>query len=268
MLGLKFSRLVHATLAGGSLALAGCVDRAYDFGDGGAVDPDPTEGDTETGPDPTNGTVDPTVDPTTDPPPPPDVPGPPQLIAVGFSDNLTLALTFSEPLASPQSVDPRQFRLSAAMAPQNQEYYYAYGTYYSEVGRWNGTGYFCDEYCYEYCYEDYCNERCWEYCYTPPGPPIHFSAITQLPDRPDILLLTLDNGIGGGVCAHLQQYPEEWISELFVHYTQGATPVTDNVGEPLAPIAEHWALQPDLQYSYLEGTLPFMQPQLPIPCVF
>lgn len=262
---------MHAALAGGTLALSGCVDRAYDFGDGGADDSDPTEGetDTDTGPDTTNGTVDPTTTPTTEPPPPPDVPGPPQLIAVGFADNLTLALTFSEALAPPTAVDPRQFRLSAAIAPQGEQYYYTYGTYYSEVGRWNGADYHCDEYCYEYCYEDYCNERCWEYCYTPPGPPVHVAAITQLPDRPDILLLTLDNGVGPGVCAHLKQYPEQWVHDLFVHYTtQGAAPVTDIVGEPLAQIAEHWVLQPEQEYSYLEGTLPFMQPVLPIPCVF
>lgn len=42
LLGSRFSRLVHASLAGGSLVLAGCVDRAYDFGDAGFVDP--TEG--------------------------------------------------------------------------------------------------------------------------------------------------------------------------------------------------------------------------------
>ena len=263
MLGLRFSRLVHASLAGGSLALAGCVDRAYDFGDAGTGGPDPTEGDTETGPDPTNGTVDPTT-PTTEPPPPPDVPGPPQLIAVGFADNLTLALTFSEAMAPPTAVDPRQFRLSAAIAPMDEQYY-GYGTYYSEVGRWNGVDYHCDE----YCYEGMCHQRCWEYCYTPPGPPVRVAAITQPADRPDILLLTFDNGIGPGVCAHLQQYPDPWIHDLFIHYTtQGAAPLTDTVGEPLASIAEHWVLQPDVQYAYVEGTLPFMQPQLPIPCIF
>lgn len=271
MLGLRFSRLVHASLAGGSLALAGCVDRAYDFGDAGFVDPDPTDGpDTDTDTDTTNGTVDPTM-PTGEPPPPPpppDVPGPPQLIAAGFIDNLTLALTFSEAVVPPQAIDPRQFRLSAAIAPKSEEYYYAYGTYYTEVGRWNGVDYHCEEYCYEYCYEDRCYEQCWENCYTPPGPPVHVAAITQTADRPDILLLTLDNGIGGGVCAQLEQFPPEWISDLFIHYTQGATPVTDFVGERLAPIAEHWALQPEAEYAYLEGTLPFMQPQIPIPCPF
>lgn len=268
MLGLRFSHLVHASLAGGSLVLAGCVDRAYDFGDaGGFSRPDPTEGETDTATD-TDDPPDPTSEPPP-PPPPPDVPGPPQLIAAGMVDNLTLALTFSEALAPPQAVDPTQFRLSGAIAPKAYEYYYSYGTNYTEVGRWNGTGYYCEEYCYEYCYDDYCNEQCWEYCYTPSGPPVRFAAITQPPDRLDTLLLTLDNGIGGGVCAHLRQYPEEWISDLFVHYTpQGAAPITDNVGEPLAPIAEHWALEPEAEYSYKEGTLSYMQPQLPIPCPF
>lgn len=265
MLGLKFSRLVHASLAGGSLMLAGCVDRAYDFGDSGDdsftpdPDPDPDPDPNPTGPQP----------PPPPPPPPPDVPGPPQLITARFGDtNTTLALTFSEALAPPTSINPRQFRLTTAFAPP-EDYGYSYGTFYQEAGLWNGEGYFCDEYCYEYCYQDQCYEECFEYCYTPPGPPVQVTAITPMVDRPDVWLLTINPGIGSGVCNQLEGAPPEWVSDLFITYTpQGTAPVTDNAGESLAPIAEHWALSPDEEYAYIEGFFEQLQPMLPIPCPF
>lgn len=279
MLGLRFSRLVHASLAGGSLVITGCVSRAYDFlGDDGGDGDDSstsgvtvtttvstTEGPTTTPPITTTTTspTDPTLDPTDPTAPPPEMPGPPQLIAVGLIDNSTLALTFSEPLSPPQSVDPQQFRMSAAYAPKG-DYYYSYNTYYQEIGNWNGT---CEEYCYEYCYDTGCNEQCWDYCQ--PGPPLRVAAITQPPDQPHLLFLTLDNGIGAGVCSQLANYPEPWTTGLFVHYTpDGASPVTDTQSEPLGDIGEHWALQPDRQWAYNQGTFPFMEPVLPIPCPF
>lgn len=277
MLGLRFSRLVHASLAGGSLVLAGCVSRVYEFdteGGGGEGE----SSDTETTTDPTVGpSTDPTVgpttvnptdptdptDPTAPPPPPPELPGPPQLIAADLLDNITLALTFSEGLSPPSSVDPKQFRLSGAYAPKG-EYYYQYNTYYQEIGNWNGS---CEEYCYEYCYDDECYEQCWDYCQ--PGPPVRIAAITQSPDRTDVLLLTLDNGIGPGVCSQLANFSEQWTKGLFIHYTpDGAAPVTDTQGELLADIGEIWALQPDRQWMYNQGTFPFMEPVLPIPCPF
>lgn len=267
MLGLKFSRLVHASLAGGSLMLAGCVDRAYDFGDSGSLSPDPDDPDPSGDPSPSgNPDPNPTSDPQ--PPPPPDVPGPPQLIDAQFVDNQTLALVFSEAVAPPTAVDPAQFRLTAAHAPQGK-YYYAYGTYYQEPGIWNGAEYVCEEYCYEYCYEE-CYEECFENCYWPPGPPVRVVGLSALPDRHDVLLLTLDNGIGPGLCKHLSDnFPEEWVSDLFITYTtQGSAPVTDNAGDILAPIAEHWAVQPGSEFEYIEGHFEFMQPMLPIPCVF
>jgi hypothetical protein len=282
MLGLRFSRLVHASLAGGSLVLGGCVSRAYDFDDSGGGGNDAESTGTTDGPSTITVTSDPTVGPTTTPTTttnptdptdptdpdtttgiPPEMPGPPQLIAVGFLDNSTLALTFSEPLAPPQSVDPTQFRLSGAYAPKG-DYYYQYNTYYQEIGNWNGP---CDEYCYEYCYDTGCHEECWEYCQ--PGPPVRIAAISQFPDRPDILQLALDNGVGAGVCSQLTNFPEQWTTGLFIHYTpDGSAPVTDNAGELLGDIGEHWALQPERQWAYNQGTFPFMEPVIPIACPF
>ncbi len=276
MLGLRFSRLVHASLAGGSLVLGGCVSRAYDFDEGGEDDPeptgtasttdvDPTVDPTTVGPttSPTTTATDPTIDPTDPTGPPPEMPGPPQLIAAELLDDLQLLLTFSEPLAAPQAVDPRQFRLSAAYAPKGQ-YYYQYNTYYQEIGSWNGM---CYEQCYEYCYDTGCEEYCWDYCQ--PGPPVRVGAIAQPLDRPDLLVLTLDNAIGPGVCTQLETFPSQWATGLFIHYTpDGSAQVTDLVGERLGDIGEHWALQPDRQWTYTQGTFPLMEPVIPIPCPF
>ncbi len=252
--------------------MSGCVDRAYDFGNPGSLDPNPLP-DPSGGPDPSGDpdpNPDPTSDPTPPPPPPPSIPGPPLLVEAGFVDNLTLQLTFSEGIAPAQAVDPQQFRLSGVLAPPGGMYYY--GTFYREIGMWNGADYYCGKYCYEYCdyyKDDYCYDRCFDYCYTPPGPPVRIAAISQVPERPDVLLLSLDNGIGGGVCAQLSNYPEDWVSDLFIHYTpQGLAPVQDNDGELLAPIAEHWALDRNAQDQYTEGFLPYMDPIVPIPCPF
>jgi hypothetical protein len=274
MLGLRFSRLVHASLAGGSLVLAGCVDRAFVFdteggeGEGGS-ETETTTGDPTVGPstDPTTPTtVGPTTDPTdptAPPPPPPEMPGPPQLIAAELADNLTLVLSFSEPLSPPSSVDPTQFRLSAAYAPKG-EYYYQYNTYYQEVGNWNGS---CEEYCYEYCYNGQCYEQCWNYCQ--PGPPVRIASLYHPAERPDLLVLTLDNGISAGVCTQLENFPAQWTKGLFIHYTpDGAAPVTDTQGELLDDLGEIWALQPNRQWLYNQGTFPFMEPLVPIPCTF
>lgn len=277
MLGSRFSRLVHASLAGGSLVIGGCTSRAYDFGEadeGGDAESTGSTGIdsatvTITGPTSagpataTTPTTDPTLDPTDPTGLPPEQPGPPQLIEAELLDGASLLLSFSEPLASTLSVDPRQFRLSAAFTP-NGTYYYQYYTYYQEVGSWNGA---CYENCYEYCYDGSCQEYCWTYCQ--PGPPVRVATLSQPLDRPDLLLLTLDQAIGSGVCSQLQSFPAQWTSALFVHYTpEGSAPITDLSGELLADIAEHWALQPDRQWDYNQGTFPFMEPVLPIPCPF
>ena len=235
------------------MVVTGCADRAYDFGDSGSFDPDPTS-------DP-----DPTGDP---PPPPPGIPGPPQLLDARFADNQTLQLTFTEAIAPTQAVDPQQFRLSAAFGADDPEYYF-FGTFYQEVGQFNGSQDDCEEYCYEYCDGDYCYEQCWDYCYAPPGPPVRVVAITQLPELPEVLLLTLDNGIGSRVCETLEQQPPFFVADLFIHYTaSGSAPVTDGQGERLASISEQWALERDGEFLYVEGFFPYMSPMLPIPCPF
>lgn len=282
MVGLKTRRLGRASIAG-LLALTGCVDRAFDFGDSGGIGPDP-----DPNPDPTSDpnpdpTTDPNPDPTGDPvPPPPDNPGPPQLLDVRYVDNFTLTLTFSEGLASTAAVDPRQFRLSAAFGAAKAQEYGIYGTFYQEVGQWI-TNPEC-QYCYEYCDNYYggtdgyygsggyyyCPKYCQtEYCYGS-NAPLNILEIVQIPERPDTLWLTFDRGITPQVCENVNSAPPGLVVGLFLHYfASGAAPITDNSGELLASIAEHWVLtDPQLGNTYLDGFFPEMNPMLPIPCEF
>ena len=288
MVSLKRARLgrwVPAAVAGSTL-IGGCTGRTFDFGfgtdgNGGSGD----SGDSESG-DPTNPT-DPTVDPTTNPTDPTDptdptidptdptgeLPEPPQLINVAFLDNLTLQLTFSEPMAAVDAVDPSVFRLSLALG--YTESYKGYTrTFYQEVGYFNDNNQYCyEEYCNENCYYDkrtgekYCYEYCYDYC---PYEVQFVNAIAIRNDSADAtkIQLVLDPGIGSGVCEAYKELPPEYSGGLFLHYTDDRPPLpSDTQGQGLFPIGEDWVLQGD-SFRDVQGFFPQLNPMLPIPCPF
>jgi hypothetical protein len=291
MLGLRFSRMVHAAIAGGSLAPAGCVERllldpalldSSSDTDSSTGDPGTATADTE---DPTFGPTSPTnptnptnptsiTDPSTvtDPTTPTTGPveGPPQLLDVRLIDPLTLELYFSEAMANPTSVDPGLFRLSLAYSNYYAEYYEWGGTFYQDLKQFTGEQQ-CYEYCwckyykYDYCYDYYCGES----CYQQPGPPINPIVLTTSTNGSDRLLLALDSPITPEVCNAVDQYQQQWTgSGLFLHYSNNGAPVVDTQGEQLLPIAEHWVLPPHKDYGYEQGYFPAMTPFIPIACPF
>ncbi len=282
----KTYQWLHVAVAGGSVGLSGCVDRAWDFGgSGSSLDDSGTDSD---GPDPTGGPGDPSnptdpTDPTVGPgdPPLPGIPGAPKLIDVQFLDNLTLQLAFNEPMASPDAVDPTAFRLSLGQGGNFEPYYDYYGyygykwTFYSDPRFYNGEE-VCTQYCWDYCYKYYdpnCYDGtyCYEWCYSSPGAPVTAFQLTLDPNNPSVMQLRFDNGIGAGVCGRTSPYTpgDEYVQGLFLHYTDSYTPVYDSQGEALAPISETWALQPQIDNSYEPGVFfPRMDPFLPIPCPF
>lgn len=293
MVGLKVRGWIPLAVAGGSLGVGGCVGRTYDFGfdtegfagsgDSGTTG-DPTGNPTDPTSNPTDPTSNPT-DPTVDPTDPTSDPGaPPQLLNVVFLDNLTLQLTFSEPMASVDAIDPTLFRLSMAFGIPDD--YYADGarTFYQDVGYYAQDPY-CEDYnCYEVCdpyyygtsgyygssgyYGDtgkYCYEYCYDYC--PPSPVNAFNLRNDLYD-PTKVLLQLDRGITGQVCDLPQQLPPEIVAGLFLHYTDDRPPIpVDTQGQGLFPIGEQWALTND---TFLEvpGMFPNLGGMQPIPCPF
>jgi hypothetical protein len=213
---------------------------------------------------PTDPTVDPTVDPSDPTVDPSGTPhdGPPQLIAAQVLDQFTVELFFSEPIATISGIDTAKFRLSAAFSNA----YYAQGTWYSDLGRWNG-----EEVCHEYCYGDYTEgpENCYEWCYTPAGPNVHVQGVLN-GYTSDRVLLTLDQPITSNLCKQLQDRIENGAdtAAIFLHYSNNGQGITDLEGEQLDAIAEHWVLLTQQYYSYQQGTFPSMNPFIPIACPF
>lgn len=292
MLGLRFSRLVHAAIATGSLGMTGCVDRVIVDPTLGTIDTDGgtdsgSASDTDSGPDPTDPTS-PTTDPTnpTDPTSPTGpgpttattgpqpMPGPPMLIDAEIIEPNVIELYFSEPMADPSGVDPAKFRLSAAWSRHYSYYGDEWGgTYYQEVGRLNGEEVcmeecWCDYYDYDYCY--YGPEYCQEWCYTQPGPPVTAIALQLHPVHSSRMLLTIDNAITSSVCRRLDDYADFADSVgLFVHYTNNGSPdIDDTDSEQLDAIAEHWTLPPREDWAYMQGDFPAMPMLIPISCPF
>lgn len=277
--------MVHAAIAGGSLALVGCVDRAIvdpslaatDSVGGGTVGggttggTDPTVGPTSGSPtDPTTNPTTPTdpTDPTGRPIPVP-MPGPPQLIDAQILQNNVVELFFSEPMADPSAVDPSKFRLSFAWSSR----YYGYDdgyTFYANLSRYTGAEQcyeycWCDYYYYDYCYDDYC----YEYCYTVPGPSVDGISLA-LGASADRILMTLSSSITSSVCSAVRRREDQGRDAgLFVHYTNNGSPqITDTDSEGLDAIAEHWALPPQRDDAYQRGVFPALDPFIPIPCNF
>lgn len=243
-------RALHLGVTG--LLLLGCTDDAPD-------DDEVGEGTDESGTDESgtdeSGTDEPGTDesstddsgtdggdefpPCGERPPGGGEPGPPTLIAAAFDDDLVIRLTFSEPIASVDEVDPASFRISAATVYAYQAE--ASTSYYDPMVLLCS---FTDA-----CFEDYTD-------------------VVELgcaEDDPAALLLRLDIFAGQYLCpilANAEMYGIEWL--LLPHYdAQGG--ISDLDGEPLESIAEHWVQNPELG-AQAEGEFPSYPMRIPIPC--
>lgn len=264
MLGLRFSRLVHAAIASGALVLGACPAGSQDTD----ADTDTTSGTSSSG--------DTTDDPTTGlpPPPPPPPPAdvtPPALAAVEFQDPATLKLTFTEPIAPTDDVNPKRFRLSFAFG-----YYGNYGLpptttladphYYNviQVCVPAPPGCYYDPPPY-YCYYG-------PFCYYAPSAPIHIVDVVKSATEPNVAFLALSVPIQPTMCELLQKFPSGNLATvLHLHYADGGqAQITDLAGLPLPPLAEAWVTEDDQFYEYYDQPAPFanFNPFLPIPCPF
>lgn len=303
MLGFRFGRWVHAAIAGGTLAMTGCVDRLLDATlDGSSDSSDDTDSDSGSSGDgtdssgtstnsteptsPTNpsGPTDPTVNPTTptdptvdptDPTDPTDdiVNGPPQLVDVRMISPTVMEMVFSEAMGPVSDIDVTAFRLSVAFANYYSGKYDYGGTNYQALSVFNGEE-VCYEYCYcDYKYDEYCykyyGDECFENCYQQPGPPIGLRTLEFTPGTFNRVQATLDSPINN-VCNAVRQVQEGWdAGGLFLHYSNNVFPaVVDSQGEPLLPIAEHWVLAPGQDFAYQSGYFQQMVPFIPVDCPF
>lgn len=259
MLGLRFNRLVHATLAGGSVALTGCP--------GGGQD---TDSDTDTdgssdGTDSDEPTT--TVSPTTDPPPPPPPPAdvtPPLLVAVEFLDPQILRLTFTEPIAPVDEVNPKRFRLSVGRYIKNEYYGNYQRTIYNDPEQYNHQQY-CNEVCYDY-YD------CYYQCYY--GPPLSLDALDVLADayNPSQVIVLLEQPATTNLCNLVNSLSSnpDLPGGLLLHYADGgAAQITDLAAIPLLGFGETWVKESETPFMYVDNVkFPELVPLLPIPCPF
>ncbi|MCY1054406.1 hypothetical protein [Nannocystis sp. SCPEA4] len=259
MLGLRFSRLVHAAIASGALVLGACPAEPGDTDSDSDTATTGETTDTE-GPLPTTGPPDP-------PPPPPGDITPPGLLAVTMIDPFTLQLSFTEPVASVETVNPKRFRLSLARG-----YFGTYGgqpgTYLRSPQYYNFT-----EYCpppppgcyYEpqpyYCY--------YGGCYYQQTPPIEVADLFNHYYDPTLVVLSLTTPIQPSLCNVLNA-PEDPVFDfvLHLHYASGGlSQITDLAGLPLPSLSDPWVKNDSNYYNYLNSA-PFsnFNPFLPIPC--
>lgn len=259
MLGLRFNRLVHATLAGGSVALTGCPGGDEDTDS--ATDTDSSTDGTDSD-DPTTTATTVTTDPI--PPPPPADVTPPQLVGVELLDPQILRLTFTEAIAPVDQVNPKRFRLSVGRFLDYQYYGSYQRTIYSDPENYNHQ-----QYCKEVCYDYY---NCYYQCYY--GPTLSLDALDVLPDayNPAQAILLLEQPVTNNLCNFINAISGDpnRPAGLLLHYADGgAAQITDQAAIPLPGFGETWVKESDQTFMAVENMqFPELNPFLPIPCPF
>ncbi len=248
MPGPRIDRFTHVALAGGSLALSACVGGGPDT----APDAASSTSDSE---DPAT-----TLNPTTDPPLPPPVDNtPPALVDIEFLDPQLLRLTFSEPIAPVDQVNPKRFRLSVSRYSGGD---YGGTTQYYDPAQFN-TGDDCDGSC------DTDGDVDCEPCYQ--GPPSRVYGVDMLPDavNPAQALLQLARPILPSLCKVANGFDGDNLGGLLLHYADGgAAQITDLAGLPLAPRGKTWVVQAEADsMSVIDEEFPEFDPFRPtVPC--
>jgi len=273
MLGLRFSRLVHAAIASGALMLAACQD-------GGKGDSD-TDGETTTTTGettaPTSGppgtTLSPPLPPAPPvppvppvPPPPPVDTTPPALVSAVLLDPSTLQLSFTEPIAPVDLVNPKRLRFSFVQAFTG--YYGDPITFVVDPRFYNGAV-SCPPAppCYDP-YDYYCYDP---YCYDEPSAPILAAKLVNHDSDPNSVLVALTTAIQPSLCQTLESAGQspEIEAVLHLHYAAGGlAQLTDLAGVPLPALADDWVKTSDYYLVYDDVFLTNLDPFVPIPCPF
>ena len=168
------------------------------------------------------------------------LPGPPTLVAAQMIDNTLLRLTFSEPLAAVDGVDPASFRLSWTWSSGG---YYSYTSYYDPAAALCGS-------------TDYCTGQ--------------YTEVVELrcaPGDPTSLILRVENFSEYicGIINDLSGVYQDYTSPLLPHFDAMIGTITDLDGEPLASIGPDFVTEPDV-YLDVEGEFPNYGMRIPIEC--
>lgn len=173
-------------------------------------------------------------------------------------DEATLTLTFSQPLADLDGVDPNDFRISMAQTASitytyegvTQTYQY---TSYMDLA--DVVGY----------YTGYYSDRLNFLSLTPGSADneLVLEAGTSLAPACDQIASTLE---------FFEMYAAMYYDDarfdvaLFLHYAAGEVPLESTSGSVLADIGPHWVLNPDSYFSRMGFGFTMLSPQLRIPC--
>jgi hypothetical protein len=170
---------------------------------------------------------------------------PPTVLGARFVARDRVQLTFSEPLASVEGVNPRQFRLSRSYSAVDGggEQGYASGYYYDLSGSNN--------------YE----------------PQLVVIELELYAEQPEVLALILNRPVPVELCDTLLQQKADIAvaasdpanqrraqAGLFLHYTmRGSDGVRDKVHNPLGDIGADWALNFGSRHKQVYGAEPVMR---------
>jgi hypothetical protein len=177
-----------------------------------------------------------------------------ELVDVDFGDDRSLVLTFSQPLASVDGVDPEAFRISLARARTELTQYYEPGQF--------GLVEDCLEECFfdDIIQEEICEQAC-------PGDPAEITVATLDNAEHDYrIVLELSNAIGKPQCDWIDQSRDDnWEAGFTVAYDgDREPPVRSTSGQRLDSIMAHWVDGPD--FEEVDDRFPSGTPVTPIPC--
>jgi len=181
-------------------------------------------------------------------------PPPFELVDVGFTDDRSVVLTFSRPLASVDAVDPAAFRLSLARSRTSMTQYYEPGSF--------GLVEDCREQCEfdDIVQQEICAQSC-------PGTPgvISVAAVGSAEDEHG-LVLALTHAVGKPQCDWIDASREEnWEAGFVVAYDGSREPpVRAEDGERLESIMAHWVEAEE--FFEVDERFPSGAPHYPIAC--
>lgn len=177
-----------------------------------------------------------------------------ELVDVDFDDDRSLVLTFSQPLAAVDGVDPEAFRVGLARSRTELTQYYEPGEF--------GLVEDCLEQCF---FDDIIQEQvCEQVC---PGDPaeIHVDWLDNAAHA-HRMLLGLSNPIGKPQCDWIDHSRDDnWEAGFTVHYDgEREPPVRSTSGQRLESIMAHWVDGGD--FEEVDDRFPSGIPVTPIPC--
>lgn len=183
--------------------------------------------------------------------------GPFRITKVEFDNDSTITLTFSEPIAPVDGVNPDDFRLSFAVTSAFS-YVYEGLSYHYEYTSYNDVAYVIGDY---YSFQ-----------------PFAFMSVTRGAAANQLVLRSVD-ALGPEACDTLDNV-FEWFetyaayysddtrfdAALFLHYAGGDVPIESEAGGVLADIGADWVTSQDINRSREGFGFTALAPQLRIPC--